>query len=292
MLKLVLGAAGSGKTSLITNEIREKVSLRQSGIIMLVPEQYSFEAERELCFVCGERLSLYAEVLSFSRLAVRVFQETGTGGRLPLDKGGRLLCMSLALSQISSRLKLYSAARNKAELQTSLLQAVSELKAANISSDELNKAASSAGAGLSEKLCDLALCLEAYDAVLAQGRADPSDRLSRLAETLAQSSIGSEGPVYIDGFTDFTGSELLVIKELLRKNAELTVCLTCDGLYGNSEHFEPSRRAANTLMRFAKDFDIETSVVITEASPDKAAPLRFLEEKRATGTIRISFVFL
>ena len=279
MLKLVLGAAGSGKTSLITNEIREKVSLRQSGIIMLVPEQYSFEAERELCFVCGERLSLYAEVLSFSRLAVRVFQETGTGGRLPLDKGGRLLCMSLALSQISSRLKLYSAARNKAELQTSLLQAVSELKAANISSDELNKAASSAGAGLSEKLCDLALCLEAYDAVLAQGRADPSDRLSRLAETLAQSSIGSEGPVYIDGFTDFTGSELLVIKELLRKNAELTVCLTCDGLYGNSEHFEPSRRAANTLMRFAKDFDIETSVVITEASPDKAAPLRFLEEK-------------
>ena len=141
MLKLILGAAGSGKTSLITNEIRDKVLAGEGKIFMIVPEQYSHEAERELCSVCGDKLSLYAEVLSFSRLAVRVSQETGSGGRIPLDKGGRLLCMSLALSQISSLLKLYSSAKNKAELQTSLLQTVSELKAARISADDLIKAA-------------------------------------------------------------------------------------------------------------------------------------------------------
>ncbi len=279
MLKLVLGTAGSGKTSLITNEICKQVSLGQGGIIMLVPEQYSHEAERELCSVCGDSLSLYAEVLSFSRLAVRVFQETGTGGKVPLDKGGRLLCMSLALSQISSRLKLYSSAKNKAELLSSLLQTVSELKTACVSSEELLKAAASAGAGLSEKLNDLALCLEAYDAVLAQGRADPADRLSRLAETIGRSSVGTKGPVYIDGFTDFTGSELLVIRELIKKNADLTVCLTCDGLYGGSEHFELSRKAANTLLRYAKESGAETEIVSPKASPIKAAPLRFLEEK-------------
>lgn len=279
MLKLVLGAAGSGKTSLITNEIQKKVMLREGGIFMLVPEQYSHEAERELCSVCGDKLSLYAEVLSFSRLAVRVFQETGTGGKTPLDKGGRLLCMSLALNEISSRLKLYSSAKNKAELTASLLQTVTELKAACLSSDDLTKAAQGAGTGLSEKLQDLALCLASYDAVLAQGRADPSDRLIRLAETIGQSSVGTEGPIYIDGFTDFTGAELLVIQELLKKNADLTVCLTCDGLYGDYEHFEPSRRAANTLARFAKDFGIETEIVSPEAAPNKAAPLLFFDEK-------------
>ncbi|MFB0920605.1 MAG: PD-(D/E)XK nuclease family protein [Oscillospiraceae bacterium] len=279
MLKLVLGPAGSGKTSLITEEIRKKVMLREGGILMLVPEQYSHEAERELCSVCGDSLSLYAEVLSFSRLAVRVFQETGTGGKTLLDKGGRLLCISLALSEISSRLSLYSSAKNKTELTASLLQTVSELKAACISSDDLIKAAQESGTGLSEKLHDLALCLDSYNAILSQGHADPADRLSRLAETIGQSSVGTSGTVYIDGFTDFTGAELLVIKELLGKGAELTVCLTCDELYGDYEHFEPSRRAANTLVRFAKEFGTEIEIIYPEAAPSKAAPLRFLDEK-------------
>lgn len=279
MLKLILGTAGSGKTSLVTNEIRKKVLALEGGIFLIVPEQYSHEAERELCSVCGDALSLYAEVLSFSRLAVRVSQETGTGGRIPLDKGGRLLCMSLALSQISSRLKLYSSAKNKAELQTSLLQTVSELKSARISADDLNKAAQSAEKGLSEKLNDLALCLAAYDAVLAQGHADPADRLIRLAETIGQSSLGTSGGIYIDGFTDFTGAELLVLKALLSKNADLTVCLTCDGLYGEGEHFEQSRIAANTLIRYAKEQNVETEIVNPTAAPKKAPPLTFLEDK-------------
>lgn len=279
MLKLILGTAGSGKTSLITNEIHKKVLACEGGIFMIVPEQYSHEAERELCSICGDKLSLYAEVLSFSRLTVRVSQEMGTGGRIPLDKGGRLLCMSLALSQISSRLKLYSSAKNKAELQTSLLQTVSELKAARISSDDLTKAAQGADKGLSEKLNDLALCLEAYDAVLAQGHADPSDRLLRLAETIGQSSVGDGGHIYIDGFTDFTAAELLVIKSLLAKNADITVCLTCDGLYEDSEHFEQSRIAANTLLRYAKEQNVEAEIIGSDNAPVKAAPLTFLEEK-------------
>ncbi|MEG0035859.1 MAG: ATP-dependent nuclease subunit B, partial [Oscillospiraceae bacterium] len=210
MLKLILGTAGSGKTARITNEIRERTARREGGIFFIVPEQYSHEAERELCAVCGDSLSLYAEVLSFSRLAVRVSQEMGTGGKISLDKGGRLLCMSLALSQIGSRLALYSAARHRAELQASLLQAVGELKTACISADDLYKASASAGAGLSEKLCDLALCLEAYDAILAQGHADPADKLLRLSETIGESSIGRGGHIYIDGFTDFTGAEMRV----------------------------------------------------------------------------------
>ena len=287
MLKLILGTAGSGKTSLITNEIRKSVSAGSGGIFMIVPEQYSHEAERELCSVCGDKLSLHAEVLSFSRLAVRVSQETGTGGRIPLDNGGRLLCISLALSQISSRLSLYSSAKNKSEIQTSLLQTVSELKAAHISSDDLLKAAENAGTGLSEKLRDLSICLEAYDAVLAQGHADPTDRLLHLAETIGQSSIGTNGHIYIDGFTDFTGAELLVIKELLKKKSDITVCLTCNGLFDDSEHFEQSRIAANTLLRFAKEQNVEAEIIKPENTPTKAAPLIFLEEKLYSYTTEV-----
>lgn len=278
MLKLILGPAGSGKTSMITNEIKRKASSGEGGMIIIVPEQYSFEAERELCSVCGDSLSLYAEVLSFSRLAVRVSQETGTGGRTAIDKGGRLLCMSLALNEVGSRLGVFKAARYKPEFQAALLQTVSELKASCISSETLCRAAESCGKAMSEKLRDLALCLEAYEAVLEQGHADPTDKILYLAETIGESSIGKKGSVYVDGFVDFTGAEMLVLESIIKNGADITVCLTCDDLYGDSEHFAPSRAAANKLLRIAYRCGIAAEIVHAEMAPEKARPLLFFAE--------------
>ncbi|MEG2744896.1 MAG: PD-(D/E)XK nuclease family protein, partial [Oscillospiraceae bacterium] len=279
MLKLILGAAGSGKTGLITDEIRRSVAEKTPGNFLIVPEQYSHEAERELCAVCGDSLSLYAEVFSFSRLAVRVAQETGNGGKTALDKGGRLLCMSIATGQIASRLGVYAAAPRKAELQLHLLQAVSELKGAGISAENLRDATEKAEGGLGEKLADLSLCMEAYDAVLARGHADPADRLSRLADGLGNSSLAHASHIYIDGFGDFTGLEMRVLRAILRTGVALTVCLTCDGLDGSSEHFEPSRNAALALLRTAKELGLEAEVSCTPSVSDKPAALTIFEEK-------------
>lgn len=279
MLTLILGAAGSGKTAQITREISEKVTAHEKGIFMIVPEQYSHEAERELCAVCGDSLSLYAEVLSFSRLAVRVAQEMGTGGKIALDKGGQLLCMTLALRQIAPSLKLYSAAAHRAELQMELLSAINELKAACIGADELLTASEGAEKGLSSKLHDLALCLEGYNAVLARGHADSVDKLTRLAETIGDSSLFNDSHIYIDGFTDFTGAELEVISALIRRSCDITVCLTCDSIDGDSEHFEPSRAAARVLLSLASKSGISSEISAPTFFSHKPAPLRFFEDK-------------
>ena len=59
MLKIFYGAAGTGKSAAIMDEIRRSEG---SGVrcVLLVPEHYSHEAERELCSVCGDGLSLDA----------------------------------------------------------------------------------------------------------------------------------------------------------------------------------------------------------------------------------------
>ena len=69
MLRLIIGKAGSGKTAAVINEIAQAVKAKQPGRIVIVPEQYSHEAERELCRCCGDSLSLYAEVFNFTGLA-------------------------------------------------------------------------------------------------------------------------------------------------------------------------------------------------------------------------------
>ena len=114
MLRLIIGRAGTGKTAAVIGEIARAVAEGRGGSMLIVPEQYSHEAERELCERCGDALSLYAEVFSFTGLARRVLQQQGGLAADWLDKGGRLLCMALALDQISSRLRLYGGAARRA----------------------------------------------------------------------------------------------------------------------------------------------------------------------------------
>lgn len=57
----------------------------------------------------GDRVSLYAEVLSFSRLANRVFLAAGGMGEPELDAGGRLLLMHQAVKAVSRQLTVYAA---------------------------------------------------------------------------------------------------------------------------------------------------------------------------------------
>ncbi len=272
MLRLIIGPAGAGKTARIFEELRAGAELGRDGLTLLVPEQYSHEAERELCGAVGGALSMHARVLSFTGLARAVDEELGSGGRVPLDKGGRLLTMALALDSVGSRLSVYSGARRSPETQLLLLTAIDELKAAMISGDALVSAASGCGGALGAKLSDLALILGAYDAALGPDRSDGADRLGALLEKLPRSGFGRGGQIYIDGFTDFTAQESAVIRALLDRGAELTVCLTCDRLDGDSEVYELSRRTARALLRAAEDAGAERRVEAL-SDPERPGPL-------------------
>ena len=87
MLRFLIGRAGAGKTAAVIAGIKANMEHGIRDNILLVPEQYSHEAERELCRVCGDRLSLYAEVLSFSGLARRTAAKLGGAWKtLPDDQ--------------------------------------------------------------------------------------------------------------------------------------------------------------------------------------------------------------
>ena len=278
MLHLILGCAKSGKTAYILSKIRDAVSNQQGQQILIVPEQYSHEAERELCRFCGNSTSLYGEVLSFTRLSSRVAQETGHVQNNLLDKGGRLLAMALALDAIAPHLKLYRAARYQPELQVSLLSAIDELKSACIDADALANAADHTNGILQDKLCDLSLILATFDSIVAQGHADPAHRLDLLASSIKTSAIGDTGQIYVDGFIDFTEQELRVLAALLQKGADVTVCLTCDGIDGQSEVHDLSRRSAITLISLAKKAGQEYHI-LTLHPPDAVQTLpTFIEQ--------------
>ena len=277
MLKLILGRAKSGKTAAVMEDIRRRLD-EGAGAVLLVPEQYSHEAERELLRICGDRLCLGAEVLSFTRLAVRVADELGGDGRQALDPGGRLLCLRRAIDAVGSRLRVFGAARRLSPLLARLLQAIDECRACCIAPEDLEALADAGEDGpLTDKLADLALIYSAYTAIAAQSGLDGPERLDALAQRLPESSYAARR-VYVDGFTDFTAQELRVLEALLRAGAEVTVCLTAESLDESLAIFEPSRKAALALLRLSEAVACPGQVQVM-TDPDGDGPLEVLERE-------------
>ena len=276
MLKLYLGRAGSGKTSAILRELGKLAAEKKGGHVLIVPEQYSHDCERALA-AQGDDVCLYCEVLSFTRLAARVFAETGGLARPTLDAGGRTLAMSLAYMSVSSALKVYDVGGRRPDFVKSLLAAYDELRSARAGTDKLLEASEKASGSLAGKLSDLALLFERFEAVKEQSGADDRDVLERLADQIGESSVGEKGGVWIDGFTDFTHQELRVIDELLRRGADVTVCLGVDDLASQELPFRLPAKTGRKLLAMAKSRGVERKTVFFEKRNDRDPALSYLE---------------
>lgn len=266
MIRTILGRAGAGKTARVFEEIANGVRAEKGGAVLLVPEQYSHEAERELCRAAGDTLSLYGEVLSFTGLARKVFSQCG-GARPVMDGGGRLLCMTAAADAAADSLRVYGRSRRNARLLDSLLRAVQELRNAGLGASELNAAAERFSGALADKLRDLALLSEAYAAAEGRSRADPADVMETLADLIGD-SLAARGTYYIDGFSDFTELEKRVLRELIHAGADLTVCLTISRGGAEESVFALAAGTRRWLERTAREYGQPYAEEWMEPEPD------------------------
>ena len=173
MLTLLLGRDWTANRDKILDQIAQDVRQELPGRILLVPELISHDTERRLAAVAGDTSSRFAQVLSFSRLARRVSDLVGSGAEECLDNGGRVVAMAAAARMTSHQLKAYADVETKPEFLTHLVDAVDEFKRCCISAQDLRKAAEDAQGALAEKMLELALLMEAYDALCQQGKRDP-----------------------------------------------------------------------------------------------------------------------
>src|SRR5687768_4980336 len=97
-LRFVLGRTGTGKTHLVLGEVAERLAAAPWGppLVVVVPEQATFQTEQALLRRPGVRGYARAQVLSFRRLAWRVLRETGDTA-LPLlsERGKRMVLRAL-----------------------------------------------------------------------------------------------------------------------------------------------------------------------------------------------------
>ncbi len=282
MFKLLLGRAGAGKTTAVL----DRLCAAGPGQVLLVPEQQSHETERALCAAGGPQINLRAEVLSFSRLANRIFQTAGGLGEEELDAGGRLLLMYRAVQNAAPGLRVYGRPSKRPSFLTSLIATADELKSCLVPPELLVRAGRETPGPEGDKLQDLGLIFGAYQTLTAQTALDPRDRLTRAADKLRSCGWARGRDLWLDGFTDFTPQQGELLRVLMTQARSVTVALTCDRLEGAEEDvFAPARRTARTLLRLARaeGIDCEVENLVTDW-PGKGEPLAHLERALFAGT--------
>ena len=274
MLTILYGSDWIANRNEILRRIGADVAAQKPGRILLVPELISHDTERHLASVAGDTASRFAEVLSFSRLARRICDLAGAAAVECLDNGGRVVAMAAAARQLSSRLKAYANVETKPEFLTELVDAVDEFKRCCISAEDLKWASAQSEGALAQKLEELSLLLEAYDAICQRGKRDPRDQMMWVLEQLEEMDYAKNHVLYVDGFPDFTRQHLLVLEHFLQNSPHVTVSLNTDSLEPTDPAFEKAASTAREILRLAHQAGVPVHTQKLEGREDHLRPVR------------------
>lgn len=274
MLTLILGTDWTANRDEILKRLASDVADRKGNRILLVPELISHDMERRLCTVAGDTSSRYAEVTTFSRLTRRICEWVGCGMQDCMDNGGRLVAMAAAARQLHSKLKAYASYETKPEFLSGLIDAVDEFKRCCISSKDLIAVSTHTEGAFAQKLEELSLILEAYDAMCHLGKCDPRDQLSWGLEQLQSCDFTENHVFYIDGFPDFTVQNLSVIEYLIANSANVTISMNCDKPGSTNLAFSKAGNTTQCLIRIAEQAGVHVEVCKVTPKPNIFIPVR------------------
>lgn len=258
-LNLISGRAGTGKSLFCINEMK-----KFEKSILIVPEQFSFSAEKNLTRAVGAAGFGGAETLSFRRLAYKVLSETGRLWQ-PLDPCGKSMALYVIMEEIADKLVIFKNSQEKPGFTSEAVKTISEFKRYNITPEQLQKTAENINSPLlSGKMRDMAIIYSAFCEFLGADYTDSDDELNFLASAIPSSKILSGSHIFIDQFTTFTPQEYAVIKELLYCCESVSITL-CDDEDSDTAQFYSAKNTALKLKKlsneigcsvFYKSFDV------------------------------------
>lgn len=283
MLNIITGRTGSGKTRLVRSMAAE-LSKNESGkVIIIVPEQFTFETEREMLSVLGNGKINNVEILSFSRLAEKLLKQYGKLDRRVADDGERAVLISLAAEALGDKLTVFSQSRKSPSMTAQLLEFYREMKKCRISCGDLSDLAGKVKKpAFSEKLKELSMLFESYEAHLKQNFQDDCAYLDMLYDLLADVRYFEGKTVFADAFSGFSAQEYKILERIIAGAEEVYVTFCCDleKDSGKYELFSNARAEISKLRAIAAKAGVKTAPEkkLAVNRSYKNEPLNALEE--------------
>lgn len=228
VLKFIFGLPCSGKTYTTLQKIKELCNTNEETIL-IVPEQFSFESEKEVLKVLGDSFALKTTVLSFSRLEDEVSRKIGGICAKVLTDSDKVIFMNKTLIQVASELKVWAKYANSVTFAKTMLDTIGEFKINAVTCDDIKKAAINTDKiSLKNKLLDLCLIYQTYDLLTKERFIDPADKLTKLYSNLGNYRYFDGKTVFIDSFKGFTGQQFKILERIISQAKDVYITFTND----------------------------------------------------------------
>ncbi|EGD48701.1 ATP-dependent nuclease subunit B [Ruminiclostridium papyrosolvens DSM 2782] len=264
-LQFIYGRSGSGKSFHCLKSIKTKQNKDNSKkLVLLVPEQYTLQAERDLIKVLGTGGILNTEVLSFRRMAYRVMNEVGGITYPHIHPAGKSMIIYRILDRLKEQFTIFHKSANCKGFVNTLSTLITELKRYNVRADSFDEVLE----GLTEdnyllhKLKEIKLIYSEFDNMLESRYRDTDDELTLLASKLDSTEMYSKAEIWIDGFAGFTPQEVEVISKLIQQTENVYITMCTDVLFdemqsGSTDVFAAVKKSCKKFVSIAEASDVK-----------------------------------
>ena len=182
-------------------ELRQALADGEGSLLVLVPEQYTLEAERELMEALRLPGSFRLQVLSPGRLCRLVFEQAGSPQPVRIDERGRVMLLHDALGRLEGQLSWYAGAQHRKGFTELAARQIKEFKQAGQTPESLLETARTLGEGaLARKLGDLSRIWTLYEQALAGRFMDGEDEVREAVARMPEAPFLRGARVWAHGF--------------------------------------------------------------------------------------------
>lgn len=260
-LQFIFGNSGSGKSTWLYEYVLEQALKHpRKDFLFLVPEQFTMQTQKEFVNRHPAHAILNIDVLSFQRLAYRVFDDLGMMDFVVLEETGKSLVLRNVAGDREKQLQLLGGSIRKTGYISELKSLISELTQYHVLPEELAQVRDSLEQknALWYKLHDIITLYRGFQEFL-EGRYVTADEIIHLLTKAApESEMLRDSIVVLDGYTGFTPVQLEFLEELLALAQSVHVAVTMDErepLYGRpdiQDLFYLSKKTVASLLELAE----------------------------------------
>ena len=137
-LQFILGGSGAGKTRfLYENIIKQSLEHKNSQFILLVPEQFTMQTQKEIVGLHPCHGTMNIDIVSFERLAYRVFEELAVENLSVLDDMGKSMILRKVAAGEKKDMEVFKSHLEQAGFISQVKSMISELYQYGISREML-----------------------------------------------------------------------------------------------------------------------------------------------------------
>lgn len=265
MIKFITGQAGSGKSTRLMNYIN-RLSDEKKEICIIVPEQFSYEFDKNLYKHIGAVKFNQLFSLTFTALSRQLFQTYGDAERKGVyaDDLSKIILMEEAIINLSNMPEGLTELKRQAKHQgfiSQVLKMITDLKRAGITPYQFKEKSAFFEGRFRRKSDDISNIYLEYDRLMRErGLKDNLNDTSAAAKVAALNGYFKGKTVFIDEFDTFTGDQYEFIKVMAQMADNVYICLrTEDVNAGEFTLFESVNKTYRKIAALCREADIEFS---------------------------------